>query len=71
MPNLTKENEVSDQTMDYTFFLLQLMWPQIFSKYLIIEKIPIQYNQKQKKKQALKVLHFYLVHGKLYCQGQY
>jgi hypothetical protein len=35
--------------MDYTFFLLQLMWPQNFSKYLIIEKIPIQYNQKQKK----------------------
>jgi hypothetical protein len=49
MLNLTKENGVSDQTMDYTFFLLQLTWPQEFSKYLIIEKIPIQYNQKQKK----------------------
>jgi hypothetical protein len=46
------------------------MWPQEFSKYLIIEKIPIQYNQEQKKKLALRALRFSLVHGKLYYQGE-
>ncbi len=30
----------------------------------------VQYNQEQKKKLALRTLHFYLVHSKLYCQDQ-
>jgi hypothetical protein len=70
MPNLTKESEVPDQTTDVTFLFLQPMWLQKLSKYLTTEKILVQYNQEQKKKLALIILHFCLVQGKLYYQGQ-
>jgi len=70
MPNLTKESEVPDQTTDVTFLFLQLVWLQKLSKYFITEKFLVQYNQEQKKTLALTTLHFSLVQGKLYYQGQ-
>jgi hypothetical protein len=47
--------------MDGTLFLLQLGWIHEIFKDLTIEKNSIHYTQEQKKKLALKALHFPLV----------
>jgi hypothetical protein len=47
--------------MDATLFLLQLGWIHEIFKYFTIEKNSIHYNEEQKKKLALKALHFPLV----------
>ncbi len=56
--------------MDALLFLLQLVWLQEISKYLIIGKNSVQYVHEQKKKLILRALRFYLIQGKLYHQGQ-
>jgi hypothetical protein len=61
MPNFIKESGVPYQTMDLSLFLLQPMWLQEISKYLITKKILVQYSQEQKKKLTLRALHFSLI----------
>jgi hypothetical protein len=47
--------------MDALLFLLQLVWLQEISKYLIIGKNSVQYVHEQKKKLILRALRFYLI----------
>jgi hypothetical protein len=45
MLDLIEQNGVSNQKMDATLFLLQSVWLQEISKYLITRKKLVHYNQ--------------------------
>ncbi len=70
MHELIEDNGVPNQTTNISFFLLQLVWLQEFLITPLPKKIWFSMFKTKRKKLALRALHFYLIHGKVYCQGQ-